>query len=389
MAEGDVGRQHWLLYYRKGGKLFSRWVSGYPPTKDPNYVKFRSGWMRKSSGGGSSGGSRTGGGRARSGSGGGSGGGSASGRGGSQRRRRPPYWKRERYFHAKRNKWMKRWRYTPTNAEILARREGMKKDNRGFYRWNNGRKVYKTGRQGDRRFHYEWRDGRRRRVWDDPARWPYEVRKKRQTLQKRKSAIKNKLDSLREQYASARGNQHTLRRNISRRIKQLEASLSRTNNALKRLPASKPFRIDVTKHEPKYKGGVLVQLDFAEEPSGKSPLSFSPKLRVGRNSKVFVRATIHLGDRDWRPGLLGAPDALRVKWSWPRQWIRMDRLPRATDEYMASNPLYITRVFRSPGTGRRTPKFECQVFTYEFLPDYDGQAATHPEERVADGEFIP
>jgi hypothetical protein len=65
----------------------------------------------------------------------------------------------------------------------------------------------------------------------------------------------------------------------------------------------------------------------------------------------------------------------------------MDKLPRATDEYMASNPLYITRVFRSPGTGNRAPKFSCEVATYEFLPDYDGQSSTHKETRIADGEF--
>jgi hypothetical protein len=52
---------------------------------------------------------------------------------------------------------------------------------------------------------------------------------------------------------------------------------------------------------------------------------------------------------------------------------------------MASNPLYITRVFRSPSTGNQTPRFECSVFTYEFLPDYDGQGETHKESRIAEG----
>lgn len=378
MAIGDTDRAgQWLEYYKSGGVIRSRWRAAPAPKAGSNYRRYKNGWLRIDSGGGSGGSGGSGG--ASSGSGGSKP--RSSGSSKAPAKRRPPYWSKERFFNARTNKWDTRWRYRATNAEIEARQDGFKKDAKGFFKMQNGRKVYKTGRVGDRRFHYEQVDGKRTRIWDDPSRWPHEVRKKRQTLTKRRQALQNKLGSLRKQYSEARSDQHVLRRNISRRIKQLEADLSRTKNALKRLPSNNPFTLDVTKHEPKYMGGVLVALDFATEPDDKSPLSFSPKLKVGRNAKIFVRATIHLGDRDWRPGMLGAPDALRVKWGYPRGWLRLDRLPRVTDEYMASNPLYITRVFRSPGTGFRTPKFECQVFTYEFLPVYDGQAETHVEDR--------
>lgn len=370
----------WLEYYKSGGRIVSRWMNPPSPSGKGTHRKYKNGWLRLSSSKESSGKKKSGGSSSSS---------SASSSGNKpKQKRRPPYWRRERYFDAKKNKWRHRWKYRATNAEIQARRNGMKKDKKGFYTRKNGRKVYKTGKVGDRRFHYERVNGKRKRVWDDPARWPYEVRKQRQRLQKRSKGIKNKLDSLREQYANARSNQHVLRRNIARRIKQLEAAQNRIKNALKRLPSKNPFLLDVTKHEPKYKGGILVALDFAQEPDDKSPLSFSPKLRVGRNARIYVRATIHLGERDWRPGLLGAPDALRVKWSYPRGWLRLDKLPRATDEYMASNPLYITRVFRSPGTGNKKPRFECQTFTYEYLPVYDGQGETHKEQRIAEG-FTP
>ncbi len=365
-------RKHWVEYWRSGGTLRSRNVQGDPPRGKGTHTRFRDGWLRvqrskpppKKSGGKPAG--------------------SSTGNAPKKRtkKKRAPYWSKERYFNAKTNKWATRWKYRATNAEIQARRDGLKRDSKGFFRKKNGRKVYKTGMNSKgRRFHYDYRNGRRVRVWDDPSRWPREVQKKRQALQKRKSGIKNKLDSLREQYEKARKDQHVLKRNINRRIRQLEQDLKRTSNRLKRLPKRSPFLLDVTKHEPKYLGGVLVALDFATEPNDKSPLSFSPKLRVGRNAKVYVRASIHLGDRDWRPGLLGAPDTVRVKWVYPRGWLRLDRLPRATDEFMASNPLYITRVFRSPGKGDTTPKFVTQVDTYEFLPDYDGQGETHKENR--------
>lgn len=372
----DFNRGQWLEYRKVGNSYPSVWKKNPSPAGKGTHTRFRSGWLRKHTA------------KAPPKKTGGSKGGGDTPKGANApkkptKRRRAPYWSKERYFDAKQNKWRTRWRYRATNTEVEARREGLKHDSKGFFKKKNGRKVYKTGRNSQgRRFHYDYRNGRRVRVWDDPSRWPREVQKKRQTLQKRRQGLKNKLNSLRDQYKKARGDQHILKRNINRRIKQFEQDLKRTENALKRLPKHNPFLLNVTKHEPKYDGGVLVALDFATEPDDKSPLSFSPKLRVGRNAKVYVRASIHLGERDWKPGLLGAPEMVRVKWVYPRGWIRLDRLARATDEYMCSNPLYITRVFRSPGRGDTTPKFETKVFTYEFLPVYDGQGETHKENRT-------
>lgn len=284
---------------------------------------------------------------------------------------RPPYFRRERYFDAAANKWRWRWRYTPTNAELDARQAGLKHDSRGYFRVVNGHRLYVTGKTaGGRRFHYDWHSGHRQRVWDDPYAWPSEVAHRRSTLTKRRDELKSRLQSLRDQYSHSRADQHILRRNIVRRIKQIEASLHKTEAALKRLPQKNPFLLDFSKTKPKTRGGLLVTIDMAVAPNPpNSPLSFTNKLRVGRNVQVYIRATITQQNRDWKPGLLGAPEMVRVRWTRPRDWEVLDNLNAdGTDEYLCSNPLYLVRLFRSPTSGDPSPSFSvlAQIYEYSF-----------------------
>lgn len=274
--------------------------------------------------------------------------------------RRPLYQQRERYFNAATGKWAWRTRYIPTNAEIQARQRGLRHDSRGYYREVGGDRRYVTGRVGDRRYHMEGGQ----RVWDDPSRWPWETSRRRNRLKDKREELKNRLDSLKDQYKDARRDQHILRRNIVRRINETERSLDRVTNALKRLPVVNPFKLRST--EKKYRGAISVVIDFAIEPDNDAdPLVFG-EMNVPRNANVWVRASITLLDRDWKPGRLAAPFMIRTRWDWPKGWLKRDDVPQSTDEYMVSNPLQLIRVFRSPGTGDKTPTFTCRAYVYEW-----------------------
>lgn len=281
---------------------------------------------------------------------------------------RAPYYKPERYFDATAGRWRWRWRYVPTNAEVQARRDGLKHDAQGYYRTSGGKRTYVTGRTATgRRFHWDASSGQRKRVWDDPYKWPSAFSERRKRLTSRRDELKDRAESLREQYRKARSDQHLLRRNILRRLRQTEAELARVNASLKRIPRANPFLLDFSKVKPKLRAGIRVSLDFAKDPDDeKQDLSFSPTIRVGRNNKVWVRATISIEDRDWRPGMLGAPEVMHVRWTVPKGWLPLGRWHAGSDEWIVSNPLYIVRPFRSPGKGDRTPRFGVRAQCYEF-----------------------
>jgi hypothetical protein len=369
--------KYWIRYEQRGGKWWTFFMPWPPPKPgDPKWKRVNPpggdgwGWMEA---GGSSSNSA-----AAAATGTGTGTGSTASAASAEKKKkgptRPPYWRKERYFDARQNKWRWRWRYLPTNDEVDARRRGLAHDARGYYRSVNGRRQYVTGRVGERRFHWETRNGKRTRIWDDPARWPRDVAKQRRRLQKRIEATKNKLESLREQYKRARSDNHTLKRNIKRRIRQLEGNLQNAQNTLRRLPSNKVAKLDFTKRV-KYVHGLLVTLDFdtksPNNPGG--PLNFKTKGSIGKQHKVFVRATIHIGDREWKPGRVGMPEMLRVKWTYPgkkEDWRKVDDLPLDTDEYMVSNPLQIIRVFKAPDTGNTftSAKIGCKASIYEYFP---------------------
>lgn len=294
---------------------------------------------------------------------------------------RAPYYTPERFFDSVTNSWRWRWRYSATNAETMARREGLHHDTQGYYRAQNGRRVYQTGRTSTgRRFHYERHDGLRRRVWDDPYKWPSEFKARRRKLQDERAQLKERLASLREQYRKARADQHVLKRNIMRRVHQIEASVERVTASLKRIPSKNPYLLDFSKDKPKLKAGIRVTMDYAEDPQDdKAPLSFTPVGNVGRGVVVWLRATISVEGRDWKPGTLGAPEMVRVQWSAPKGWLAMGNYRGAgTDEYFVSNPLYMVRPYKSPSDGNsHKPTFSVMARVYEF--SFDSIPGANPE----------
>ena len=166
-----------------------------------------------------------------------------------------------------------------------------------------------------------------------------------------------------------------LRRNLVRRINSVERELDRNLSALRRLPSSTPYRPYGNTQRPKFAGGVEVLVDFAIAPDGDNdPLSWTTRPRVGPSTWLYVRATISLANRKWKPTLLGTPDMLRVTWGMPKGWIKVDRVGgNASDEYLVSNPLYLIRVYRSPaGSDRsdKTPSFPCHAYLYEWSWSY-------------------
>lgn len=367
IVPGDTDRENqWMEWYRdKAGVWRTRFHSGKPPK---NATKRGDGWVLPASSAPSSSSSSSASSSSSS---------SSSAKKDSDpnnltpppRNGRPPYLQPERYFDAVANRWRWRWRYVPTNAELKARRSGLSHDSQGYYRTRNGRRSYVTGRtEKGRRYHWDWHDGQRRRVWDDPSQWPGAFKERRQKLNDRKVELKSRLESLRDQYRHARSDQHVLKRNIMRRIRQVEANLNRVEAALKRLPRPNPFLIDFSKQRPRLRSGIRVTMDLAPAPKDKEPLGFTTRMSVGPSKVIYVRATISLEDRNWRPGLLGAPEMVRVKWTIPKGWYDLG-LPYGhwgSDEYFVSNPLQLVRPFRSPGTGDPRPSFRLRAEVYEF-----------------------
>lgn len=259
---------------------------------------------------------------------------------------------------------MHRWRYRPTNAEYIARREGLHHDSRGYYRVANGRRVYVTGHDSaGRRFHVVGG----RRVWDDPVHWPSYYANKRHALEKRRNELKSRIESLRGQYQRARGHDHVLARNIVRRLHATERQLDRVTAEIRSLPSNKPFFLSF-KNSDKFRFGVSVSLDAAQSngTNYKDP-PWGTSERVGPNQLIWIRATVTLQDPEWRPGRVASPDMLRLLWHRPNGWISTDQVDGNTmHEYIVSNPLYVVRAFRSPTTGDTTPTFRVEADLYEF-----------------------
>jgi hypothetical protein len=295
---------------------------------------------------------------------------------------RPPYYQRERYFDPMTGKWAHRWRYTPTNAEVLARRQGLSHDSRGYYRVVSGRRIYMTGHDAaGRRFHL----ANGKRIWDDPAHWPSYYSKQRLAYQKRAKELKSKLESLREQSKQARSDQHLLKRNIMRRMKDIEAQLKRVNLFLQKTSAT-PFGIDFSKLKPKFVQNIEIQMEVGtpginpvtHQPDPSLP-SFSTYAQIGRGATFWIRASFTIQNPDWKPGILGQPELMTTKWSWGKDFIALDGIGGVTDEWIVSNPLVLVRTFRAPSTGGFLHEvvFTVTAELYEFT--FDQPKHSHPE----------
>jgi hypothetical protein len=271
------------------------------------------------------------------------------------------HYRADRYFDAVKNKWATRKVYVATAAERSAAARGQQRDTRGYFSVMHGRRVYSTGMDAasGRRFHV---DARGRRIYDDTGKWPYPAQT-RDTLGNQKKEYQSRLTSLKDQLKRARADQHVLRGNIVTRIRQVEALIRNVNAALARLTAREKLFTLHAPERPRWVGGVMVTLEMSTDGlSFQNPL---PEVKTG--ATVYVRATVQVGNREWRPGLLAAPDMVRVRWTKPAGYVTLGPDGLYNDEYLSSNPLTIVRKFRAPSTGTTKGTFAARVGLYEFI----------------------
>jgi hypothetical protein len=244
--------------------------------------------------------------------------------------------------------------YIPTAAEVAAQREGLQRDDRGYYRTVNGQRVYETEVDPDtgQRFHWETVEGVKVRRYDDLREWTVPVGTPDE-LRERLQRKADELVRLRVQFKNLRGDSWVVRNNLLDRIRDVEDEVMGLNRALGADPVQPPTHvISSIETHPDPRTGIVIDLSFAifEE---DSPLSWSNPLNsVPQGAHVCVKASIRQTDRRWSPGKVRTPDVLRVEWEVPETYVPLDNAPPSgTDEFYCSDPLVLIRDFLAPTTG--------------------------------------
>jgi hypothetical protein len=247
--------------------------------------------------------------------------------------------------------------YIESDYERDLRKQGVARDQAGYYEWRKGEKVYLTG-YDDAGVRGRWMPGPfvnsprelvpfdddlLRRDWVTPSGTDAQLR---QRLVERN----NLLDTLRRKYENSRGDSWMVRQNLLVRIRDLEDEITALNRSLGADPQNPPgFILHGPQDKDFNKQGIMLSMAFGLY-SEEQAVQFTEGLSIIPGSAhVMVRLAISFDLDKFTPGQLSEPDVVRVRWIAPMGFLPLDNVPiSGTDEFVNSQPLVVVRDFRAP-----------------------------------------
>lgn len=207
----------------------------------------------------------------------------------------------------------------------------------------------------------------RRREWYNREQRRIDHQQKRvRKLRRAKRRAVNRLELLRWRYRRARADQHILRKNLVRRMRQTEDRIEDLNREIRhatRVRDRNSARVHLPQ-QPKFEGQITVEMLLSTD-----GVTFQPDVPVRMDARVWAMARITLNQRSWKPGMLASPWMMRLKWNPPDRYRKQDDLPMDHDEYVVSNPLVIIREFKAPRSKPTGGQWSVAAELYEIVLD--------------------
>ena len=192
----------------------------------------------------------------------------------------------------------------------------------------------------------------------------------REALHKRYSKLKSELERTKDVYRRTRADAHVLRRNLAKRIRQIEADIRNTYLALYTdEKGRKVHEVYTTKNSGRFNSlGFSVDITFSLD--GESFGERLPNIQLGSVFWVYVKIDMRrpggTGIGGWNPSRLDRPDMISVLWHVPYGFKANDSKGITQDHYVSSVPLHLIREYKAPESGPRTGLFRLNVQAYEF-----------------------